>query len=890
MALVSTIPLDVEIPYPDYIKMLQRQGKLAISATRTVPRYAEVASEVFDRASDCYLNKQYDTAFILYVRCAYIFSEAIFKKQRELDVSHSLYKYSEIKKKATEALDQIEKLQNDPHLLKELHTQLMQQLSQERAARERIIALQHEQDESSAQEPEAGTANEESEHEARRKALLEREKQQYGEGQNPVGGFALPPAQSTTLSKGDLGLSEEVHNQRKTFLQSMEEERLADLRSLLTKATIVETQPAPRLEPVLAPEPLSDPLTKRLAALQNPQHVIPSGDTRNDVKPPVTTKPSDDAHSPSETKVHFPTAGNPISSFQPAANTDHLQPPVNPTATNPYSPLPPSSHPYPSQVPVVAHSPSMDPHLQHSPATQPQPTQVSLPPRERPYPAASSLPPGTAGTPQPGPVNTAPQNVPYSTQPVPMQSVHPPVYPPTQQFHQPPQPPLQPQWQSNSPQQVKLQTPIDPPPAQQPQPQPQPQPNHSLSNRPSPTAGPRQLQPPISPFQSSNEATPKQKSVPSPGPQSTELRPVPPSPMQLASRTALWLLNDNAYNPGEPRRGLVNLGNTCYLNSVSQCLRVTSLGQYFTTDDYIDSVVDRYTGGGRVANTFTYVMRELGLAESAPVSASHLKKAVAQSNDTFAGFSQQDANEFLRTLVDLLHEDLNAKSKTKAPSVEIDNVRGSDSEIAQRYWEQYVSRNESIVVKLMAFQERSTIKCLSCNGTTRSFMPTMSIEVPIPALNRSISIEDCLAAYVTEELLDAASLYSCDRCKRKTRAAKSLAFFGAPQTLVITLKRFKSYGNYSNKVNTPVMFQRTLDFSPYMCGSPSKRSGSLYQLVGIVNHQGNIHGGHYTADARSPRDGVWFSFSDEVFRQSASGPNHQLAYILFYELIPTTKL
>lgn len=74
---------------------------------------------------------------------------------------------------------------------------------------------------------------------------------------------------------------------------------------------------------------------------------------------------------------------------------------------------------------------------------------------------------------------------------------------------------------------------------------------------------------------------------------------------------------------------------------------------------------------------------------------------------------QQDAQEFLVTLLDGLHEDLN-RIKIK-PYIELPDITNKPvlegSNIA---WDIHKSRNDSVIVDLCHGQLRSTIKCPEC--------------------------------------------------------------------------------------------------------------------------------------------------------------------------------
>ncbi|KAH9593074.1 Peptidase C19 [Trypanosoma melophagium] len=340
----------------------------------------------------------------------------------------------------------------------------------------------------------------------------------------------------------------------------------------------------------------------------------------------------------------------------------------------------------------------------------------------------------------------------------------------------------------------------------------------------------------------------------------------------------MWNFNTNGSGISYGRRGMVNLGNTCYLNSVTQVLFATPLGLYFLYDDYTKDILKDDRGRGRLVNSFSHVMRELNRGDTTiPVSTSHFKTAIGEVCKTFMNSSQQDANELLHVLLDGIHNNLNDISQVKENHGEIDNRKGSDSDIANKYWSQYTRQNKSVIVDMCMFQERNTLACPSCHDISRSFSPSLGIEVPIPSLSDTVSIEDCLTMYCREEILDSDSLYTCPSCKKSVRASKQLLFYSLPKILFITIKRFRSFGDFSNKITDSVLFQKQLDVSPFCCSDERK---TVYNLVGVVNHQGNIHGGHYTADCLG-RDRCWCSFSDERVTLAES-PKFKLAYILCY--------
>eukprot|EP00731_Ephydatia_muelleri_P019889 Em0012g714a len=279
---------------------------------------------------------------------------------------------------------------------------------------------------------------------------------------------------------------------------------------------------------------------------------------------------------------------------------------------------------------------------------------------------------------------------------------------------------------------------------------------------------------------------------------------------------------------------------------------------------------------GEIVEELSIMMHHMW-TESQCFSPCKIKNKISESNARFGQAFQEDSQEFLQALIEKLHQCLKI-SVSEATILHLDQD-STELEASNTAWHRYLTTHgKSIVSDLFEGQLQSSMTCKECNRVTWKFDPLMFLPVPIPSAMHSEKVHSNLN--ILEDMSGTAQNVTCKAdMERKSSIAK------LPNILMIYLKRFQT--NFQSggrcKVHTHVTFPlRDFELSDDLMSESAKSAQLKYTLIAVINHTGDMKGGHYTAYGK--RNNEWFSFDDSTVECiSEDGIVSRFAYVLFYQ-------
>uniref|UniRef100_A0A0D9RBI4 ubiquitinyl hydrolase 1 n=1 Tax=Chlorocebus sabaeus TaxID=60711 RepID=A0A0D9RBI4_CHLSB len=342
-----------------------------------------------------------------------------------------------------------------------------------------------------------------------------------------------------------------------------------------------------------------------------------------------------------------------------------------------------------------------------------------------------------------------------------------------------------------------------------------------------------------------------------------------------ANASALEKVGPEQFPVSEHSFGLVNLGNTCYCNSVLQAL-------YFCRP-FREKVL-AYKSQPRKKEILLTCLADFFhsiATQKKKVGVIPPKKFITRlqkENELFDNCMRQDAHEFLNYLLNAIADILQEERKQEKQNGRLPNGNINNE------------NNDSTLDPTFFSGNISETRCLICETSKDEDFLDLSVNV-----EQNTSITHCLRVFSNTETLCSEYKYYCEECHSKQEAHKQMKV-KLSMIPALNLKKFKSMDQLHRytKLSYKVVFPLKLHL--FNTSGDTTNPDRTYNLVAVVVHCGSIgpNRGHYIATVKS--HDFWLLFDDDIAEKidaqaieevygltSDISKNSESGYILIYQ-------
>lgn len=326
--------------------------------------------------------------------------------------------------------------------------------------------------------------------------------------------------------------------------------------------------------------------------------------------------------------------------------------------------------------------------------------------------------------------------------------------------------------------------------------------------------------------------------------------------------------------------GLANIGNTCFINTLVQCIgHADRLRKWFENVPDSDRIM--------MCTEMRSLLKDMWIEGKSIIP--HRFVEYIYRTFALARGEQHDLNELLLFFLDKVEEESGFIEARMPLDTRVPRYAATKTAYltlctnAISAWQKYHSKGFTSFTHTIEGLYIHQVKCQQCNKYFHNFEPYTIL---------NLNIDDCDSVktaidrhFESEHIKD----WKCDNCHTVLPAEKVLRIWSMPKVLMVVLKRFKLTACGYKKVNAEIDIPQRLSFGRKQIIGPntSKRDDNslLFNLKSVGLHHGSMGMGHYTCVANC--HGTWRHYDDlmvnDVQDMNEVCKKNRDAYLLIYE-------
>ena len=363
------------------------------------------------------------------------------------------------------------------------------------------------------------------------------------------------------------------------------------------------------------------------------------------------------------------------------------------------------------------------------------------------------------------------------------------------------------------------------------------------------------------------------------------------------------------------RKGLANIGATCYMNATLQCFaHIPEFVTFFRKEKQVQDIIKNYQNMEQynLTGAFAELLQNLyptnleNMKNKTYYEPNNFKNTISQMDPLFKGIAANDAKDLVNFLIMTLHGELN-KVPQNQKNNNNDNLLPNQTTNKQfmfnSFTKKFKNENDSIISNLFYALNCSITKCINCNVTSYNYQIYFFLIFPLEEVrkfkltsnngfnnnglnnnfnnNDTVDIYDCFNFDNRINIMQGDNAMYCPFCQLTCGSSMRTILATGPNILIIILNRGKGK-EFDVKLN----FSEQLNLCNYI---ELKDAGTQYELFGVITHIGESGmSGHFIAYCKDLWENNWYKYNDAIVSKvenfKTEVVDFAMPYLLFYKL------